>query len=266
MVAKTRELTISSGQLLTTTPKNSAGFSRNGEPCPLAGSIDACVSLKPSGHYRPGIFYPMRYITGRYSRCSLTGGGDGEACCKFLGLACYLPVRHGYMQAVSDISVPKHSELALAATGLLALVIGCLVYLFDRVPESVYLLGAAFPHWQDGQNVFGFIGNHLPSFTHVFGFILLTSAILAGGRKTTLIISMAWCGIDMLFEGGQHPDAAAWLAPRVPDWFKPIPFLENTGPYFTQGTFDVLDLLAITLGTVAAYLMIRWLSVKEHPS
>jgi len=42
----------------------------------------------------------------------------------------------------------------------------------------------------------------------------------------------------------------------IPNWFKAIPFLENTENYFKQGTFDIADLIAIALGAVVAYVIL----------
>jgi hypothetical protein len=42
----------------------------------------------------------------------------------------------------------------------------------------------------------------------------------------------------------------------IPDWFEGIPFLENTRNYFQRGTFDMVDLVAIAVGTAAAYFVI----------
>jgi len=42
----------------------------------------------------------------------------------------------------------------------------------------------------------------------------------------------------------------------VPDWFSTIPFLENTKNYFQYGTFDFIDLLAITIGALTAYFVL----------
>jgi len=45
-----------------------------------------------------------------------------------------------------------------------------------------------------------------------------------------------------------------WIAANSPGWFSNIPFIENVPAYFLQGTFDVLDLVSIAVGAVAAYL------------
>jgi len=47
------------------------------------------------------------------------------------------------------------------------------------------------------------------------------------------------------------------LFPKIiPEWFAGIPFLENTENYFLYGTFDFIDLAAITFGAVMAYFVL----------
>jgi len=54
------------------------------------------------------------------------------------------------------------------------------------------------------------------------------------------------------------------LTPSALGWFERIPGLEATSAYFLQGTFDVLDILAIATGTLAAYLTMLFLGGKEE--
>jgi len=42
----------------------------------------------------------------------------------------------------------------------------------------------------------------------------------------------------------------------IPDLFASIPFLENTGDYFVQGTFSFGDMAAMTIGTIVAYFVL----------
>jgi hypothetical protein len=76
-------------------------------------------------------------------------------------------------------------------------------------------------------------------------------------------ICLAWFTLDCLFEVAQIDSSARWIAQHIPDWFSGVPFLENTASYFLFGTFDVLDLLSIAAGTVAAYVTIRISSGKR---
>jgi hypothetical protein len=141
--------------------------------------------------------------------------------------------------------------------GLGGLAIGTLVYLIDRPPEATY-----FIHFSRIKvslygilpNVFGVIGNSLPDFLHVFSFTLLTAGLLSWQKRGSLVICLGWFSIDLIFELFQKFNALPLQV--IPKWFNGIPFLENTGNYFSQGTFDFLDLMAISLGTVTAYFVL----------
>jgi hypothetical protein len=141
--------------------------------------------------------------------------------------------------------------------GLGGLLVGTLVYLIDRPPEATYFLHFSrikVSLYGILPNVFGVIGNSLPDFLHVFSFILLTAGLLSWGKRGSLAICLGWFSIDFIFELFQKFNTLPLKI--IPKWFKGIPFLENTGNYFTQGTFDLLDLIAITLGTTAAYFVL----------
>jgi len=141
--------------------------------------------------------------------------------------------------------------------GLGGLLVGTLVYLIDRPPEATYFLHFSrikVSLYGILPNVFGVIGNSLPDFLHVFSFIMLTAGLLSWGKRGSLVICLGWFSIDLIFELFQKFNTLPLKI--IPKWFKGIPFLENTGNYFTQGTFDLLDLIAITLGATAAYFVL----------
>ena len=152
----------------------------------------------------------------------------------------------------------RQGELFVVAVG--ALSIGVLVYVFDRQAEFVYFL----PDWLSlhtkAGSVFGSIGDYLPTFIHVYAFILLT-VIVAVPTITKLIpVCLAWFTLDTLFEIAQINAIAQWIANHTPGWFSGIPFLENTADYFLMGTFHVFDLASIAMGTLAAYLTVVFLT------
>ena len=151
---------------------------------------------------------------------------------------------------------------ALAALGSLAL--GILVYALDRSPESVYFLPAAWPLAGDGDPWFGALGGQLPEFAHAYAFSLLTALILGYSRAGVWLSCAAWWAFDSLVELGQHATISPHIAAAVPAWFAGIPFLENTGAYFTHGTFDLLDFIAIAVGAVAAYFTIVIVCIREE--
>jgi hypothetical protein len=148
--------------------------------------------------------------------------------------------------------VTRYGELL--AIAMMALGIGVLIYVFDRQAQYVYFLPAWLSAYNAHGGVFGLLGNYLPTFIHVYAFILLTVVVAGLSGTRVLPVCFFWFAIDSLFEVAQWGPVARWLAVHTPDWFEGIPFLENTSAYFLHGTFDVLDLLSIALGTLAAWL------------
>jgi hypothetical protein len=148
----------------------------------------------------------------------------------------------------------RQNELLAIALGVL--VVGVFVYALDRQSEFIYFL----PGWLSLNNqvgsVFGSIGNYLPTFIHVYAFILLTVVVAVPSLTKLIPVCLAWFTIDSLFEFAQLTPIAKWIGSHAPTWFSGIPFLENTADYFLRGTFDVFDLISIAIGTLAAYLSI----------
>jgi hypothetical protein len=141
--------------------------------------------------------------------------------------------------------------------GVIGLLFGALVYLVDRAPDQIYFVHTSpvnISLFDTVPNLFGFIGGSLPECMHVFSFILITAGLIFCNRRGYLVICLSWFVIDSAFELGQK--FTAWPSKILPDWFTGIPFLENTGNYFSQGTFDFIDLAAIAFGTMIAYLVL----------
>ena len=141
--------------------------------------------------------------------------------------------------------------------GVIALLLGSLIYLVDRPPDQTYFvytssinlsLYSAFP------NLFGLIGNSLPAFIHVFSFVLITAGFVSYRKRGYLIICLCWFLVDCAFELGQK--FTTWSLNMIPDWFEGIPLLGNAENYFLHGTFDFTDLAAIALGTLIAYFVL----------
>jgi len=148
--------------------------------------------------------------------------------------------------------------------GVLGLLIGILVYLVDRPPDQTYFIYRIPFHislFKLLPNLFGHIGKSLPSFIHVFSFILLTAGIISYRKKGFIIVCLGWFSINCVFEIGQKFNSLALKT--IPGWFSGIPILENTRNYFVHGTFDFNDLAAISVGTIAAYFVLL-LTVKKR--
>lgn len=149
----------------------------------------------------------------------------------------------------------EQRKMVHLSAAIAALAVGLLVYLIDRQPASVYFV----PDWlvlaKNTAPIFGGIGNHLPTFLHVFAFVLLTILFVTPGPSKVILICIGWFTVEVLFEIGQITPISQWITGLVPTWFDGIPFLENISNYFLAGTFDSLDLLSIAGGVIAAYLV-----------
>ena len=159
------------------------------------------------------------------------------------------------MRAVNKIQV---------LLGVSALFVGLLVYLFDRSSAHTYFVYTLFPQKSSSEvllNLFGPIGGSLPSLLHVFSFTLITAGLMSCKKRGCLIIGIVWFFIDFLFETGQK--SGTQISQFVPDFFSGIPILENTKSFFLRGTFDVWDLAAITIGAIAAQLLL-WITTNRR--
>lgn len=145
------------------------------------------------------------------------------------------------------------AELLQAGAGCGALLLGLVIYLFSRDPQQVYFL-AQVPSLSDEVSLnSGRLGNVLPSFLHIYAFILLTTAVVSASPVMTRIICVFWVSVECLFEIGQHAAIAHSLASHLHAWTADLPMLWAVHAYFMNGTFDVLDIVAILLGACAAY-------------
>ena len=150
----------------------------------------------------------------------------------------------------------------MAAGGAATLALA--IYLFDRQPETIYLIPGWFTLKNNVHPFFGTAGNYLPSFFHVYVFILLTVLTLNSlTLRRILVVCIAWFALDSLLEIGQIAELARLIAGIVPTWFNDWPFLENVSAYFINGTFDYRDLVSITVGTFAAFFTIQTIYRKE---
>lgn len=141
--------------------------------------------------------------------------------------------------------------------GLATLLLGTLVYLVDRPPDQIYFVLKSpinISLFKTLPNLFGYIGNILPSFIHVFSFILITASLISCRKNGYLFICLGWFLVDCAFEFGQKYKSL--FSKVFPEWFESILFLENIDNYFRYGTFDYIDLTAITFGAVMAYFVL----------
>lgn len=147
--------------------------------------------------------------------------------------------------------------------GAAVLVIGALVYLTDRNPASVMILqGLADVHRLPG--IWGPLSGVLPDFAHACSFSLLTAGVM--GRKPGMAIPVClfWFFTETLFELGQKfPDRAMAL---IPDSLFNVPPVRWASVYFTQGTFDPLDILAFAAGSASAFALLSVMNKRSNRS
>lgn len=112
------------------------------------------------------------------------------------------------------------------------------------------------------RRIFGMLGDHLPSFVHVFAFSLLTAGVAGLNRVNLFLVCLFWFMADTLFEAGQaFPQKASALCP---EWFKSVPYLENTGPFFKNGTFDMWDIVSFAAGAYCAWVLLKVLKERNR--
>jgi hypothetical protein len=153
------------------------------------------------------------------------------------------------------------ADVLLALIALAALAVGVLVYMLDRPAGSAYFLPQVASFANGHHFWFRALGGRLPEFAHVYAFILLTVAVSPWPGRV-LPLCVFWWVLATLAELAQHPALALRVVALVPDWFQQLPVLDNTASYFVHGTFDPWDLVAIALGTVSAYVTVRWLQYR----
>ena len=147
-------------------------------------------------------------------------------------------------------------------TALLALGIGASLYLLTREHASVYLLTLLPPSFHLGEPLPCRACDALPSFLHVYAFILISAYVLQPvNRRELLFLCLLWSGIEMLFEIGQIDSVASLFHAHLPAWIQKVPLLSVLDDYWLLGTFDPLDLLFTVLGALAAFeLLVRRLA------
>ena len=163
----------------------------------------------------------------------------------------------GRKPAISEFPARDQTSWRQVSVGVLVLLLGSLVYVLDRPPESVPFFDTInFSHLVP--NFFFPLGGNLPAFAHAFAFSLLTAAWLGGRRHHALYACGFWFSVDCLFELGQHPVLAPQFSQLFPDHFDAISILKHVEMYFVFGRFDNWDLVSIALGASTAYLFVLW--------
>jgi hypothetical protein len=148
------------------------------------------------------------------------------------------------------------------AIGCFALLLGAVAYLTDRAATHALLVPpfAMLP----GTRVFGGVSQWLPSFVHPFAFSLFTASALPPSARNRALACVAWLAIDVAFEIGQHPQFGRRLASALEDALGSGPVAQALANYFRRGTFDVGDIVAAVLGTLAAAAVLGWIDFRSE--
>lgn len=140
--------------------------------------------------------------------------------------------------------------------GILFLFAGTLEYIIGRPTGSTYFLQpftSILFYFRDAPNLYGKLGYFAPDFFHPLAFSLISMAFLSNKRGSRLFICFAWFSIDSMLEFGQK--YGVQLLDYLPQWLEKVPITENLKNYLIYGTFDICDVLAITLGSITAFVI-----------
>jgi hypothetical protein len=150
-----------------------------------------------------------------------------------------------------------HKNILQLILGLGALFIGVLEYALSRPPDSTCLgaaIGVVAGDSPFRADLFGFLGGIVPEFVHPLAFALITMVLFPEtSRRIRLMICFFWLTVDLLFEVGQYfGQQISQFLPTILPHSLPSELLIN---YFLRGTYDHLDVLAICMGIVSAFII-----------
>ena len=141
--------------------------------------------------------------------------------------------------------------------GLGALLFGLMGYILGRPVDPTYLgsmISNLFGSIPFRINNYGTIGGVLPEFLHPFALALITMALFPqASRKVRAMICLFWLVVDLFFEIGQcfgHQIAQSMT--KILPQGGVSELLIN---YFVRGTYDNLDILAICMGIISAFII-----------
>ena len=109
----------------------------------------------------------------------------------------------------------------------------------------------------------GQYGDSLPSFLHVFGFSVLCVGIIATNKKDYITICSLWAFLNILFEIFQSDlflslNELRFISTKLSD--SVLLWLQN---YSLNTVFDYYDILAISLGAISAYWVLKLTQQRE---
>jgi hypothetical protein len=142
--------------------------------------------------------------------------------------------------------IHQHNHFILI--GLLTLVSGAMIYIFNRPPTLLSATIGITPSYTSG--LFGQFMYNMPTFLHTFSFTLLTVGFGKLRATGSFIAIFFWFSVNIIFETIQYGPIADKIINDT--HFK---FLAN---FAQSGTFDFFDLISISLGSLASFFLFMW--------
>ena len=153
-------------------------------------------------------------------------------------------------------------RLALPASALVGILLGTSVYLLDRDWATVLFLAPVAASQGDQANLFGPLGQVLPSFCHAYAFALLLILALGRTRRARLLGALTWFAIAAGLEALQMERLSVLLL-RSTAPYPDSPVIGSAFNFVVNGRFDPGDLLATGLGCLVACLVVS--ATEELP-
>ncbi len=156
----------------------------------------------------------------------------------------------------------NHSPALELLIGSCAFVMGCLVYVIDRGLESAWFVRSWMTAGLGATRFTGCLQGQAPDFLHVFAFTLVSSSLTGSSRRERFAICAGWWFLECVLELGQHPALSPYLV-SVFGGQSSNGLSNHVCAFLRQGTFDWLDLVAFSLGSLSAYFTLTAISERN---
>ena len=151
-----------------------------------------------------------------------------------------------------------HARWFYFGIACVSLCVGYVVYFVGRTGPAIFAIPDQLEHLVSVQPLIAQISGQLPGFLHTYAFILLTFLVLGTSSRFNLYLSIAfWSMLELVFELGQHALFKHAYTDLITGWFEQAPVPDFSYNYFLHGTFDPLDLLAIAIASVCAWVTVQ---------
>ena len=149
-----------------------------------------------------------------------------------------------------------------AGAAMLALIAGVMVYMLTRPENSVLFLSWLPLHIHPVLSTLGDYTGSLPSFFHIYGFIILTYLFTRRTLWSLRFVTIFWLTIELLFESLQKLDSGDIMSQSTESAPSPGFFSNYLSGYFINGTYDSRDIAALLAGAFLAYITVLIMEKK----